>query len=130
MARRLGKHDAWWQFLFWATCLCLLGPTAEAGEDDWPEFRGPTGQGIAAEAKPPLVSSKTKNVAWNTSVPGRGWSSPIVYRSSVYLTTALVNEAGHPVSLRALRFDATTGNTVWNREVFARRGPSAKEPLR
>ena len=109
MVKRLGKHNAWRQVLLGAMCpslmcpslmcpslmcpslmcLCLLASTGEADEDDWPQFRGPTGQGIAEEAKPPLVWSRTKNVAWKTSVPGCGWSSPIAYQGSLDVTTRL-----------------------------------------
>ena len=53
---------------------------------DWPEFRGPTGQGIAHRADPPLTWNQTDNVVWKQAIPGRGWSSPIVYRNSIYQT--------------------------------------------
>lgn len=56
-----------------------------AGADDWQEFRGPTGQGHAENANPPLHWSPTKNIAWKKSIPGQGWSSPIVYKLSFAL---------------------------------------------
>src|SRR5215475_1929947 len=43
---------------------------------DWPEFRGPTGQGHSDERGLPLTWSETRNVRWKTAIPGRGWSSP------------------------------------------------------
>jgi len=50
----------------------------------WPEFRGPEGQGHAAGARSlPLQWSSKKNIAWRTDVPGRGWSSPILYRDRI-----------------------------------------------
>lgn len=54
----------------------------------WPQFRGPGGLGLADDAALPLRWSPTENVAWKTEIPGRGWSSPIVWRGRVYLTSA------------------------------------------
>ncbi|MHC4647402.1 MAG: outer membrane protein assembly factor BamB family protein [Planctomycetota bacterium] len=93
---------------------------------DWPEFRGPTGQGIAEDAEPPVRWSQTENVVWKTAIAGGGWSSPVVYQGSVYLTTALVGKDGHPTSLRVLRVDAEDGKILWNREVFAPKGSYPK----
>ena len=45
---------------------------------DWPEFRGPTGQGIVDEQPAPVRWSETENVAWKTQLPGIGWSSPVI----------------------------------------------------
>ena len=108
--------------------IVLTAPAIMAGaaSGDWPEFRGPTGQGVAKDANPPLHWSQTKNVVWKTTIPGEGWSSPIVYQGSVYLTTAIVNNSGNPTSLRALRLDATKGQILWNCEVFAPKGAHPK----
>jgi outer membrane protein assembly factor BamB len=100
---------------------------ALARAEDWPQFRGPTGQGLYG-ARLPLQWSATRNVAWKQPVPGAGWSSPIVYRGRVYLTTA-VPVPGSPAgdrSLRALCLDARTGKVVWDREIF--RQPGAASP--
>jgi outer membrane protein assembly factor BamB len=72
------------------TLWCALLPasiTVWAG--DWPQFRGPTGDGIAATANPPLTWSPTQNVAWKVPVRGRGRSSPVVLGDRIWLTTAL-----------------------------------------
>ncbi|MCH8215742.1 MAG: PQQ-binding-like beta-propeller repeat protein [Planctomycetes bacterium] len=113
----------------WLLFLCApaLVQTAPGRDSDWPEFRGPTGQGIADEADPPLHWSPTQNIAWKRFIPGEGWSSPILYQGSLYLTTALTNEQDHPVSLRLIRVDAATGEVIWDREVFARTGPSPRQ---
>jgi len=60
-----------------------------AGPTDWPQFRGANGAGVADGSKLPREWSTTKNVAWVASVPGRGWSSPIVWRDRVYVTSAV-----------------------------------------
>ncbi|MBW8036412.1 MAG: quinonprotein alcohol dehydrogenase, partial [Planctomycetes bacterium] len=97
--------------IFLLIVIVLLGGSLIAGaaENDWPEFRGPGGQGIAEDANPPTEWTTTKNVSWKRGIKGRGWSSPIVYAGSVYLTTALLDEEKNPVSLRVVRVDAKTG---------------------
>jgi outer membrane protein assembly factor BamB len=69
-------------------CIVLLtGLRALALE--WPQFRGPHGAGLADEASLPERWSATQNVAWVADVPGRGWSSPIVWRDRIVITTAI-----------------------------------------
>src|ERR1700675_2377825 len=51
---------------------------------DWPEFRGPWGNGHVSapgDTKPiglPLRWSETENIKWKTEIPYRGWSTPVV----------------------------------------------------
>ncbi len=49
-----------------------------SGQDSWPEFRGPTGQGHSSATKIPTKWSETENVTWRTKLPGKGWSSPVI----------------------------------------------------
>jgi outer membrane protein assembly factor BamB len=116
-----------WVELFFCACLATALPLA--AQPDWPEFRGPTGQGHAESPKLPLRWSQSENIVWKQPVPGVGWSSPIVYRDTIFLTTALLDEAGQPTSLRALAYDLPSGRPLWNREVFpvaTRSGKHAK----
>jgi outer membrane protein assembly factor BamB len=103
----------------------LTAATAVHG-GDWPQFRGPTGQGHV-EGKLPLLWAPDKNVAWKQTIPGRGWSSPIVVGGRIYLTTAVPkdNRADADQSLRALCVDARDGKIVWDREVFLQNGKTA-----
>ena len=106
--------------LMWATVVSA----AEAG--DWTEFRGPTGQGLSDASGVPITWSETENIAWKCTVPGSGWSSPVVAGDRVFLTTAVPyagegkddgdGKAGH--SLRVMCLDARTGSTVWDVEAF------------
>lgn len=81
---------------------------------DWPEFRGPTGQGHSDERGLPLTWSESKNVKWKAAIPGRGWSSPSIQGDHIWLTTA--TEEGK--SLRAITVDLKTGAILQNVEVF------------
>jgi outer membrane protein assembly factor BamB len=80
------RHPA--VFLLAAVLVAGAWPRA-AGNSDWPQFRGPDGLGLADGAALPVRWSATENVAWATEIPGRGWSSPIVWRGRVYLTSAI-----------------------------------------
>src|SRR5678815_743109 len=81
---------------------------------DWPEFRGPTGQGHSSEKGLPLNWSETSNLKWKTAIPGVGWSSPSVSNDRIWLTTA--TEEGR--SLRLIAVDFASGQISSNTEVF------------
>ena len=101
--------------------LLITGASALARAEDWPQFRGPTGQGHATERGLPLEWSETTNIIWKTPVPGLGWSSPVVAGGRVWLTTVVESKERRgrlSASLRALAFDVATGREVVNVEVF------------
>ena len=92
--------------------LALLALPASA--ENWPGFRGPTGQGTSSETDLPLKWTATENVRWKAEVPGEAWSSSIVWEDHVFVTTA--TDGGK--SCRVLAFDRKTGKELWNTEVF------------
>jgi len=100
---------------------------ARTAGDDWPGFRGATGQGIAHEKSLPVDWSPTRNVVWKQSVPGRGWSSPAVQGDRVYLTTSvpLDGNSARDQSLRAICLSAGTGDILWSKEIFSQSGAPA-----
>ncbi len=83
----------------------LASPAARQGEDGadawWPHWRGPTGNGVAPRADPPIAWSEEKNVRWKLALPGLGNSTPIVWRDRIFVTAAvpfgepLAPTAGH-----------------------------------
>ncbi len=115
LAWRMGT----WSWLCWgAVSLAVAG--------DWPEFRGPTGQGHSDAVGLPVTWSPQENVRWRVAIPGQGWSSPAVVAGRIYLTAAVPLETsdGAPTpdySLRALCLSADDGSVVWNQEVFVER---------
>src|SRR5207249_2368508 len=118
--RRLGVHAL--------ACLQFFALASLAAPTDWPEFRGPLGNGHAdapGENKPvglPLHWSETNNIKWKTAIPYRGWSTPVVMNGQVWLTTA--TEDGH--DFFAIGVDAETGKILFNEKVFHSDNP---EPL-
>lgn len=108
------------------TALLFLAAPATA---DWPQFRGPTGQGISSARDVPIEWSATSNVAWKVPLPGSGWSSPVLAGGRLYVTTAVgasdaEEEGDEPsaVSLQAICLDAEDGRILW--DVEAIRAPS------
>ncbi|NOX99068.1 MAG: PQQ-binding-like beta-propeller repeat protein [Verrucomicrobia bacterium] len=57
--------------------------------ENWPQFRGPHARGVAESGNIPAQWSATNNVEWKVDIPGRGWSSPIVWGDRVFLTTVI-----------------------------------------
>lgn len=74
-----------------AAVLLSLGivPLAGRGPADWPQFRGPDASGVADGSTLPVRWSTTEKVAWVAEIPGRGWSSPVVLGSRVFVTAAI-----------------------------------------
>lgn len=87
------------------------------GETEWPQFRGPTGQGLSLAADVPLRWSADTNVAWKVE-SGRGWSSPVLSGGRLYLTASRGEEGGGEVTLHAVCVNATDGRTLWDTVVF------------
>jgi outer membrane protein assembly factor BamB len=101
--------------------LFLLALTAARAEE-WPCFRGPSHQGTSSESGLPLRWSASENIAWKVDVPGRGWSSPIVWGDRVFVTSASDDGA----ACRVIAIDRRTGKTLWTTEVF-RQTPGNKQ---
>ena len=55
----------------------------------WPQWRGPLGTGAGPNCDPPVEWSETKHVRWKVALPGKGHSTPIIWRDRVFVTTAI-----------------------------------------
>ena len=97
-----------------------FGPGVMA--EDWPQFRGPTGQGVSTEVHLPILWSAASNVLWKVGIPGDGWSSPIVWDDHVFVTTT----TDDGTTCRVLGLDCATGRVLWDKEVF-KQTPGRKE---
>ncbi len=126
-----------------AFCLPGLALAESPRNDHWFQFRGPGNRGIAENTSLPDRWSATKNVAWKTDIPGRGWSSPIVCGNRVFLTT-VINEGESEKPKKGLYFggnrpappkfvhrwqvrclDLNSGKTLWQQEVHKGKPNSA-----
>lgn len=61
--------------------------TNAANSSNWPQWRGPEGQGVSNDKNLPTEWSETKNVLWKVELPGKGFSQPIIWDNKVFLTT-------------------------------------------
>ncbi len=75
----------------------MITPVGEGASQQWPQWRGPSRQGVVAAGEYPDRWSDEKNVAWRVEVPGRGHSSPIVWDDRIFLTTAYDQFLDEPV---------------------------------
>lgn len=101
------------------TYVALLWFAALATAEDWPQFRGPGGQGHSRETRLPFEWSERDHVEWKVPIPGRGWSSPSIQGGTVWITTA--TEEGR--SLRLIGLDRKSGAIRKDVEVFRLEGP-------
>ncbi|MDA0919146.1 MAG: serine/threonine protein kinase, partial [Planctomycetota bacterium] len=67
-------------------CLSSISSFSVASANDWPQFRGPSGNATAPDSNPPVTWSDSENIVWKTELPGRGASSPIVFGNRIFLT--------------------------------------------
>jgi outer membrane protein assembly factor BamB len=94
-------------------CFVLTASFIYAGET-WSHFRGDIGDGRADNAQLPLEIGEGLNVKWKVPIAGRGWSSPVIWKDQIWLTTA--TEDG--VKMSAICIDRRTGQTLHNIVVF------------
>ena len=105
-------------------CLSVLFGSVSSGAEplvdgDWPQFRGPDGQGHASAKNLPVRWSETENISWKVRIPGSGFSSPIIVGARIWMTTAL--DGGK--SLRAVAVDSVSGEIVHQPELFRVENP-------
>ena len=114
----MGRQYAYWRMIR-ITALILLtivaAPVVRAsGSDDWPQFRGPTMQGVSDSTRLPLHWGEEQNAAWKTPIHGKAWSSPVVWGNQVWMTTATPD--GH--ELYAVCVERDSGKIVHDLKVF------------
>lgn len=129
-AVKFAKKIVFMTRFFFAATLILMSLSLHAGAEDWPEFRGPTGQGHSTATGLPLEWGPEKNVVWKTPVPGLGWSSPVVAGDFIYLTSAVSKgeeKPGADRQLCVLALDARSGSILWEKTIFELRGKDAPD---
>lgn len=89
-----------------------LNSAAQPG--NWTHFRGSNLNGIAAGCNIPVSWNDSTHVAWKTAIPGKGWSSPVIFENQVWITTA--TDDGKTMS--ALCTELATGKIIFNKTLF------------
>lgn len=134
--------------LFVASLAIGLGVCASA-DDEWPQFRGPGGQGHSAAKGLPIRWSETENIVWKAALPGEGHSSPVISSNQIWVTTAITREltpeeekerlsklknpqglklAGE-LTLQAIQIDRESGKLVRTVDLFKVPNPEPKHAL-
>lgn len=118
-------------------------PQMAAVDDNWPQWRGPNGLGVAPGTSYVDEWSAEKNIAWKTPVEGRGHSSPVVWGNRLFITTSIrggpsghtapdhlgydmkpgyknpdSEESDHSYTLKVLAYDTRTGKLLWERTAY------------
>lgn len=107
-----------------ASWLILLLIVPVVGQQNWPEFRGPSGDGVAMGAKLPTEISESTDVKWKTAIHGLGWSSPVVWDEQIWLTTA--TEDGK--KMYGICVDLETGKVLHDLLVHENESPRFRHP--
>ncbi len=92
---------------------------------DWPQFRGPEGNGHSEARNLPLNWSEKNNVIWKTAIHDRGWSSPVIYGNQIWLTSA--SQDGR--KLYALCIDRESGRIIQDMKLFEVSQPQYAHPF-
>ena len=92
----------------------LPAKAPRAAVESWPDFRGPSGDGISRSTDIPLTWSETRNIKWKVPIHGQAWSSPVVWGNQIWVTTATPD--GRQMS--ALCVDRSTGRVLLDRTIF------------
>lgn len=123
-------------------CVLAAAGAGVAADENWPQWRGPGGQGISTETQVPLDWQPDRNIVWKTALPGSGHSSPVVWGDRIFLTAAIEGpvipgakpvehlQGGkpwvHPDSLagdrshtlKVLAVDTRSGKVVWEQTAY------------
>ena len=93
--------------------------------ENWPQFRGSKGGVAPDDAALPDTWSTTENVAWRIDIPGRSWSSPVVWGDHVFLTSAIDTAGDKPLRPTSEYISRSGGGTMTFQDL-----ETAKTPLR
>jgi outer membrane protein assembly factor BamB len=100
----------------------VFSQTATDYESNWPAWRGPLANGIAPKSNPPVSWSESTNIKWRTAIPGKGFSTPIVWDKYVFVTTAIPKEgvpesATMPYIFKVVALNRADGKILWEKTV-------------
>ena len=104
------KSDVFVVFFAAISLICF----ESRADENWNQFRGPSGNGVSAVKELPISFDESKNVRWKTSIPDLGWSSPVVWKNEIWLTTG----SDEKKELRVICLDLKTGMIKQDIKVF------------
>jgi outer membrane protein assembly factor BamB len=96
------------------TCLCVLVATATLLAENWPQWRGPSLNGLSGETGLPITWTTTQGIAWKLPMPALSGSTPIIWGERIFLNVATAPRSG---ALELWSVDRNTTQVVWKRVV-------------
>ena len=90
--------------------MLIFAPAAVLTAENWPSWRGPTGNGVSNERNVPVEWSREENVAWRLPLPGAAGATPVVWGERIFLTS----EVGEDLVLLCV---STRGRELWRQKV-------------
>ena len=94
-----------------AVVISLLLFASAASAADWPQWRGPTWNGVSQETNLPVNWSEQRGIVWKADIPEWGDSTPAIWGNAVFLTSQ------HDDNLLVLKLDKATGHIAWTQTV-------------
>lgn len=94
--------------------LLIINSVSVLLAQNWPSWRGPNGDGTSIETNLPTQWDSVTNVLWKSPIPGKGYSSPIIWGDKLFTTTAL-NETNEKA---LLCYDSRNGKLLWQKTVI------------
>lgn len=96
----------------WAVATAMLwAATVSLPAEQWPQWRGPSMNGVSGETNLPVRWSKTENITWTLPLPAWSGSTPIVWSDRIFLNVA------DRSNLYLWCVDRTRGVPLWKREI-------------
>ena len=102
------------KYLIFILTLLIVNSISVTQAQNWPNFRGPNGDGTSIETNLPTRWDSRTNVVWKSPVPGLGHSSPIIWEDKLFITTAL-SETQEKL---LLCYDCKSGHLLWQKTVI------------
>ena len=117
------NHPPMNRLLCWSVVLSLFCsvPTRSALAENWPQWRGPRGDGTSQEAELPIAWGEKSGIRWKCKLPEWGDSTPVVWGDAIFLTSHVDDE-----QLVLVRISAKSGEIVWTQEVGRAKTPRAE----
>src|SRR5262245_43395615 len=109
------------------------GRNSQLPTQDWPQFRGPGGLGIATAGRPPVKWSESENLAWKLALPGTGASSPVIVGDRILVTSWSGPKSypagglSQPLKRHINCIQSADGTIVWKRILDAEPNPDPYE---
>ncbi len=101
-----------------ATNLAAIAASSEQYNRNWPQWRGPAGNGLVLHGNPPLQWGEDKNVKWKVGIPGLGHASPVIWENKIFILTAVPSQgSSKELSFTVLCLDRRNGQTLWKKTV-------------